>query len=147
MANLSGFNAADVDPNVGFDAIPAGDYDAVITASELKETKSGTGKYLQLTLQILSGEYQNRKLWDRLNLENQNEKAVTIARGTLSAICRAVGVLTPNDSSELHDKPLRIRVKVRKDQEGNPQNEIGSYSKRGGEVAQPVGQDSGKAPW
>lgn len=147
MANLGGFNAAEVEPNVGFDAIPAGDYDAVITASEMKETKSGEGQYLQLTLQILSGEYQNRKLWDRLNLQNKNEKAVQIARGTLSAICRAVGVLTPNDSSELHDKPLRIRVKVRKDQDGNAQNEIGSYSKRGGGVPQPVTQESGKAPW
>lgn len=146
MANLGGFNAAEVEPNVGFDAIPAGDYDAVITASELKETKAGDGKYLALTLQILSGEYQNRKLWDRLNLQNKNEKAVQIARGTLSAICRAVGVLTPNDSSELHDKPLRIRVKVRKDQDGNPQNEIGSYSKRG--TAQPAATSSSEGtPW
>ena len=147
MVNLGGFNAAEVEPNVGFDAIPAGDYDAVITASEMKETKSGDGQYLQLTLQILSGKFQNRKLWDRLNLQNKNEKAVQIARGTLSAICRAVGVLTPNDSSELHDKPLRIRVKVRKDRDGNAQNEIGSYSKRGTAATVASTSDSGKAPW
>ena len=35
--------------------------------------------------------------------------AVKIARAELSAICRAVGVMAPNDSVELHDLPLVMR--------------------------------------
>ena len=31
MANLNGFNAHDVDPNTGFDPIPAGKYLAAMT--------------------------------------------------------------------------------------------------------------------
>lgn len=126
MANLGGFNANNVKPNKGFDALPVGEYDAIIVASEMKPTNAGNGEYLNLTLQVLSGQYQNRKLWDLLNLKNPSQDAVDIAKGTLSAICRAVNVMEPNDSSELHNKPLRVRVKIDKD----GRNKITSYKPR-----------------
>lgn len=128
--NLSGFDANNVQPNEGFTPLPAGEYDAIIVESEMKPTKDNAGKYLQLKLQILNGKFQNRTLFDRLNLVNKNDTAVQIAKGTLSAICRAVNVLTPNDSSELHSKPLSIKVAIRNDQNGNPQNEVKGYKPR-----------------
>lgn len=36
MANLNGFNAHEVDPNVGFDPIPAGKHVCIITGTEMK---------------------------------------------------------------------------------------------------------------
>lgn len=128
MADLGGFDATQVAPN-SFDVIPAGEYDAVIVASEVKATSTG-GRMLKLEIQVLNGEYQNRKLWDNLNLWNTSEKAVQIARGTLSAICRAVGIMTPKDSAELHNKPLRIKVKVVKSEEYGEQNKIAAYKPR-----------------
>ena len=95
MVSLGNFNANEVEPNAEFDPVPAGKYLAVITASEMKPTKSGTGSYLELTFQIIEGQYQNRNLWARLNLDNPNATAVAMARGDLSAICRAIGVMTP----------------------------------------------------
>ena len=140
MANLQGFNAEEVQPNQGFEAIPAGEYEACIVNSEMKQTKDGTGEYLNLEVQIISGEYQNRRLFEKLNLRNRNEQAVQIARGTLSAICRAVNVLTPNDSSELHMKPLRINVVVRKREDtGEMQNTIKAFKPRN---AQPVSDNA-----
>lgn len=115
MANINGFNANDVSPDVGFDPVPAGKYKAAITASEMKPTKRNTGSYLELEFVILEGDYKDRKVWARLNLENQSEKAVQIARSQLSAICRACGVMTPQDSVELHNIPLLITVKCKKD--------------------------------
>lgn len=79
MAQLN-FNAAEVQPLKSFDAIPAGTYEAVIAESEMKPTKSGTGSYLELTIEIISGDYQGRRVWARLNLANPNVKAVEIAR-------------------------------------------------------------------
>jgi len=114
MANLNGFNAHDVDPNTSFDPIPADKYLAAITASEMKPTKNGNGSYLELTFSVLEGEYRGRTLWARLNLNNPNATAVKIARGELSAICRAVGVMQPRDSVELHNLPLVINVKLKK---------------------------------
>ena len=128
--NLSGFNANDVEPNAAFTPLPAGEYQAIISESEMKPTKDAQGKYLQMKLQILNGAYQNRTLIDRLNLVNKNDVAVQIAKGTLSSICRAVNVLTPNDSAELHNKPLTIIVKIKNDQNGNPQNEVKGYKAR-----------------
>lgn len=130
MSNLNelNFNASEVKPN-SFDVLPAGEYDAVIIKSEVKPTSTG-GRMLKLQLQILNGEYQNRTLFDNLNLWNANEKAVQIARGTLSAICRAVNVLTPKDSSELHGKSLRIKVAVTKNEEYGEQNQIKAYKPR-----------------
>ena len=128
MANLNGFNANDVDPAVGFDPVPAGKYLAVIIASEMKPTKSGSGQYLELTFQILDGRHSARLLWARLNLDNPSAMAVKIARAELSAICRAVGVMAPKDSIELHNLPLVITVGCKKrDDTGDLTNEIKGY--------------------
>jgi hypothetical protein len=129
MGNLTGFKAADYKEQA-FDVLPAGDYDVVIVASELKTTKKGDGHYLELQLQVLSGQYQNRRLFDRLNIDNPNATCQLIGRGVLSAICRAVQVETPNDSAELHNKPLKAVVRVAKDDSGNPTNEIKGYKPR-----------------
>jgi hypothetical protein len=40
-----------------------------------------------------------------------------------------VGVLTPKDSAELHNRPLKITVKVKSDP-NNPGNEIKGYKSR-----------------
>jgi hypothetical protein len=79
----------------------------------MKPNKDGTGSYLQLTFEILDGPHKGRLLWARLNLDNPNATAVAIAKAELSAICRAVGVLAPKDSVELHDLPLVIHVKCK----------------------------------
>jgi hypothetical protein len=86
---------------------------------------------LQLTFQIIEGDYENRLLWTRLNLDHPNATAVQIARADLSAICRAVGVLAPKDSVELHNLPLMINVRCKKRQDtGDIVNEIKGYSPR-----------------
>jgi hypothetical protein len=131
MANLRGFDANTVDPADDLEPIPAGKYVAVITDSEMKPTKSGSGNYLQLTFQIIEGEYANRLLWVRLNLDNPNATAVEIARRELSSICRSVGVLVPTDSTDLHNLPCLIHVRVkRRSDTGELQNEIKGYSKK-----------------
>lgn len=132
MANLQGFDANTVEPVNSLDPIPDGKYIAVITDSEMKPTKSGAGSFLQLTFQIVEGEYANRLLWVRLNLDNPNATAVEIARRELSAICRSVGVLVPSDSSDLHDLPCELKVVLKRRRDtGELQNEVKSYAKVG----------------
>lgn len=131
MADLQGFDASQVEPTGDFEPIPAGKYVAVITDSEMKPNKSGTGSLLQLTFQVLEGDYRNRLLWARLNLDHPNAVAVQIARADLSAICRAVGVLAPKDSVELHNLPLVIHVRCKKRTDtGELTNEIKGFAKR-----------------
>ena len=136
MASLNNFDANQVDPSVALDPLPAGKYIAVVSESELKPTKAGGGKYLQLTFQIIEGEHKGRLVWARLNLENKSEMTVKIARGELSAVCRAVGVMQPRDSVELHNVPLEINVGLKKrDDNGEFTNVIKGYAKKGGNGA------------
>jgi hypothetical protein len=107
------FNAEEYEPLGTFDPLPVGEYLVVISASEMKETKTGRGKYLQLVYDVVDGEFQGRRVFDRLNLVNENETAQKIAQQALSAICRAVGVMHPKDSEELHDKPFVVKVGIR----------------------------------
>ena len=133
MASLNNFDANQVDPSVALDPLPAGKYIAVVSESELKPTKAGGGKYLQLTFQIIEGEHKGRLVWARLNLENKSEMTVKIARGELSAVCRAVGVMQPRDSVELHTVPLEINVGLKKrDDNGEFTNVIKGYARKGG---------------
>lgn len=150
MANLNGFNANEVEPAVGFDPIPAGKYLAVITESGMKPTKSGVGNFLELTFQVLEGEFKGRLLWARLNLDNPNATTVKIARAELSAICRAIGVMAPKDSVELHNLPLIITVAHKKRQDtGEITNVIKGYARKDATTPKPTtaAGGNGKAPW
>lgn len=148
MANLNNFDANAVESASDFDPIPAGKYVAVITHSEMKPTKEGNGSYLELTFQIIEGQYKNQTLWARLCLENKNELTVKIARSQLSAICKAVGIMTPKDSVELHNLPLVISVKLKKRKDNDELvNEIKGYSKRETASSQNVSAPKGAAPW
>lgn len=148
MANLHGFNAHDVEPTTEFDPLPADKYLALITDSEMKPTKSGSGSYLQLTFEILDGPHKGRHLWARLNLDNPNETAVKIARAELSSICRAVGVMQPKDSVELHDLPLIIAVKCKKRRDTDEiDNVIAKYERKEAASGQPQQAQSNTPPW
>jgi len=149
MATLN-FNANNVEPSAPIEALPAGKYTAEITASESKSTKSGNGSFLELEFTVLDGEYKGRKFWDRLNLQNPNSTAVKIAQQNLSAICRAVGVMQPQDSVELHNLPLAVTLKCKKREDtGELTNEVKGYAKRESMVAsgEAPQADNKAAPW
>lgn len=126
MAELD-FNAQEVEPQSSFEPIPAGWYRCMAMESEWRDTRSGNGRYLQVVFEVLEGEHKGRKLWERLNLDNPNGVAVDIARRTLSALCRSVGVFQVKDSSELHGKPVLVKVAKKKRPDGDWGNEIKGY--------------------
>jgi hypothetical protein len=143
MAELNNFNANEIEPTGNFDPIPLGEYLMVISASEMKPTKNGEGQYLQLTYDVVEGEYSGRKVFDRLNLVNKNEQAQEIAQRSLSAICRCVGVLHPKNSEELHDKPLVVKVGIRAASgEFQASNVVKGYSRTDGKDLKEVTEGS-----
>lgn len=148
MADLHGFDATQVEPATPYEVIAAGKYPAAIVDSQFKPTMSGTGQYLELTFQIIDGPHKGRKLWARLNLQNQSQEAVRIARGELSAICRAVGVMQPKDSVDLHNIPLVIDVTVKKRGDtGELTNEIKGYAKKESATTESAQAPSNTPPW
>ena len=144
MATLNNFNANEVDPNFEFEAIPQGKYLAALVASEMKKTKNGKGQFLKLEFQVLDGPCKGRKVFDQLVLNHPSADAVRIARAKLSAVCRAVGVMTPKDSIELHNIPLMIDVgHKRREDNGELANKIKGYEKKGAAVAKPAAAAAG----
>ena len=127
MANLRNLDMSNVEAETPRAALPAGDYQMIITDSELKPTKSGSGEFLELVLQVQDGPHKGRKVWDRLNLFNSNEKAVMIAKQRLKAIQDAVGVPNPADSVQLHNRQLTVTLDVR-EYDGKLSNEVKGYS-------------------
>lgn len=112
MAGLN-FNAATVAPSETFEPLPAGWYAMMIDQSEMKPTKDGSGSYLECRLTVVEGQYVNRKVFIRLNLNNKSQQAQEIAYRELSAICHATGVMQVNDSAQLHAIPMKVKLKVR----------------------------------
>lgn len=135
MANLGmQFNANEVEPaSGGFEVIPAGKYTVQIVNSEMRETKSGNGQFLWLEMAIMDGPHANKRLFERLNLVNPNDRAVEIAQRTLSALCHATGQMSVSDSEQLHNRSIVANVKVKPagpDKSGTHReayNEIGGY--------------------
>lgn len=122
-----GFDAETTQPMGDYSPIPAGMYRVLIMDSTWQKTKTG-GQMLVLKFEVIDGEHLGRHLWARLNLVNSSEKAVEIAKGELSAICRAIGVLQPRDTSELHNRPLLVKVVIEsRNDNGEPTNRIKSY--------------------
>ncbi len=150
MANLSAlfggktFKAADVErTETEFKPLPKGDYEIMITESEILPNKSGTGTNLTLKLVVIGDHYQNRVLFDTLCVQHDTSPvAQQIAQTKLAQICDAVKVDELDETSKLHDKPLVAKVKVEidkyqteKEREFNPsaepvfRNSISAYLK------------------
>ncbi len=128
MTNLAGFDLSQVQESESFDVVPAGWYSAYISNSEKKVSQANSNnEYLKLELTIQSGKFANRKVWTNLNLWNSNPKAAEIAQRDLKSICTAVGLGAVQDSAQLHNRPIQVKLAVRSSADYGDQNEVKGY--------------------
>jgi hypothetical protein len=127
MAEIN-FDVAEYDiaPRTAFEPIPKGDYQAIVTDSQLKTTKAGDGEYIELTMQIVDGEHSGRRHWERLNIVNKNDKTQGIARGHLNQLAQACNVPNMKDTTELHDVPFLLSLDLDHREAGR--NRVMGYS-------------------
>ena len=138
-----------------YSPIPEGDYQAVITDSEMRTTKAGDGEYLLLTFEIISGgQFEGRRIWVRLNVKNKSPKAEERAKRDLASILRATNVEQMQDTEELHMKPMIVSVVIEPASGGfDESNDIRAYKSAAVEVATtetaaPVAAEpAAKKPW
>lgn len=157
-----GFDTSTVDPQSDFDVIPPGKYPVLIDKAEVKLTKKGDGKYINLEMSVLDGPHKGRKVFSKINVRNPSPQCVEIGRKELSALGRAVGVPVITDTSQLINKACIAHVKVKDDQNeartyspltpagapGVPQQPAQSQAVQGqsSQPQQPK-SDDGKPPW
>lgn len=90
------FNANQYEPNQGMSAHPpAQKVPFTISATSITETKDKTGAMLVVEFTSPMG-----TVVQRYNIHNANPKAVEIAYGQLSALCRAVNIYQIDGSNE-----------------------------------------------
>ncbi len=128
MSNLAsifgaGFDTNTVEPQGDFEVILPGKVPVIFDKSEVKQTKKQDGYYLELAMTIIDGEYRNRKLWDRINIQNPSQQCVDIGLRQLSALGKATGVAYVSDENQFLGKTCIAHVKVK-----GGQNEIRTYS-------------------
>lgn len=116
--------------------LPDGWYTAMIVNSEVKDTKkkqeglTSKGQYIEFTFEIVGPRYKGRKVWTRINVENDNERAVEIGHKDLANICKSMGLAGFQDPTELHDNLLDIKVETEESKNGYaPSNIIRGYKK------------------
>ena len=122
------FQVKDI-PNVGFDPIPAGWYNARIVEAEIKNTSAGTGTYIKVRYDILGPGYQGRVIYGNLNLTNPNQQAEQIGIQQLGSLARAIGLDVVSDSDQLINKDVQIKLSIKKDTTGqyNDSNDVKGF--------------------
>lgn len=130
MTAMLNLDLRNTQADTGADPIPAGWYMAMIDESSVAPTaKDPNNKMLKLRFTVLDGQYANRKVFVNFNIVHSNATTQEIAQKQLKAVCVAVGHHgLIQDSGELHGKPCRIKVKVRKETaDYEAANDIVSY--------------------
>lgn len=128
-----------------FEPLPPGDYNAMITDSQMKITKAGTGEYLELTVQIIDGAHSGRRLWERLNVVNANKVAEEIARSQLNGIKLACNIDKLESSEQLHDVPFVMSLDI--DRRDPTRNKVMGYTSAKSAPRPAAAVTSGKKPW
>lgn len=141
MSAVLNFDASQVAPDTGAqDALPAGWYDVLMEASEMKPTKDNSGAYLECKLNVIAPQqFAGKKIYTRLNLRNANATAQEIGYKQLSAICHAVGILQVADSAQLHNIPFKVKLKLRPAEgQYEASNEVTAYKNINEQVGVPA---------
>jgi hypothetical protein len=100
-----------------FEAIPAGKYPSQLVKCEKKPTAAGTGFLMDSQFRISSGDYENRIVFNNLNLDNPSDQAEEIAIEQLKNFIAAAGlkrIESKWDWTPLLNIPVIIHVKVDK---------------------------------
>ena len=129
------FNTNELPEDTGggdFTPLPAGDYNVTIHDAEIKQTKSGTGQYINLKFHVDGPTHTGRFLFGALNIKNDSAQAEQIGRGQLGSILRAIGIESLEDTDQLCGGSLVAKVVVKpasgQYKEGN---EIKAYKSAG----------------
>jgi hypothetical protein len=121
-----------------YDLLPEGWYTASVNSAELRETKAGTGNYLNMRYDIIGPDHAGRVVFGMITIRNPNQTAERIGREQLSSLAAAIGMKEmPRDSDELIGNTVSIKVGVEKSAEYGDKNTVKGF-KSAGKVSAPA---------
>jgi len=106
------FDATQVAPATGGSTLSVGKHIVKIVDGELTTTKDSKGGMIVFTVEAIDPQDPDfgRTMDYRLNIHNENQKTVEIARGQLSALCHVVGVFQVQDLKQMFNIPFMVEV-------------------------------------
>ncbi len=102
--------------------LPAGEYTVEVERAEIKSTKNGAGKGVNVQFSVLGDDHGNRKIFNWFNIAHTNQQAADIGQRQLATMVKATGLAAINDTEELLGKVLNVRIKIK-----DGRNEVTSY--------------------
>lgn len=119
--------------NSNFDLMPAGWYPAhAIEEAELA-TKSGNGRVIYLTWEVMEGPFSKRRIWQRISYKHATAMAQEIGQRELGDLCKALGLGPIQDTASLAFKAVQIRVGVEPAKDGfEAKNVVKGFKPYGG---------------
>jgi len=124
---VNNYNQDEVKEKGDFSPLPENKYVCILTESTETLNSAGTGSFAKCVFQVVHGEFNDRKIWLNLNLNNPNTQAVEIARSELKSMQVACNKPKILDTSELHNIPMILTVALKKDKENVMRNVINKY--------------------
>ncbi len=159
------YNSDEIPVEDEFAIIPIGTIvELIMEKSEVKPTKTladdgePMGRYIAAEFVIVSGQYENRRLFENINFENRNPELtakgrpkgeVTEAMGArfLSMLSKATGVLKFSDSGDFHGVPCMAEIGIEPARGSFPaRNKIIKFTAKEAQKVTPTTK-AGAAPW
>jgi hypothetical protein len=110
--------------------LPRGEYTLEIVESEIKETKSGSGYYLNLQLKVKAPIRAGAVVFQMITLQNQNAKAVEIGREQMDLLIHSCGFKSTPNLDQLKGQVVNAYLTIRKDEEYGDKNAVSRFSKQ-----------------
>jgi len=110
-----------VETDGGRATLRPGNHEVKISSAEIKTTKAGNGKYIEVKLEADNGQY----VLDRINVHNPNQKATEIGLARLKSLLTFGGHPSPDQPGDIKSLVgLKVGVRVEqgeswRDSEGN----------------------------
>ena len=134
-----------------YEVLPAGWYTATINAADVKQTKSGTGRYIAVRYDITGPTHQGRVVFSNLNIENANPEAEKLARQQLRALMESIGIAKLENTDQLIGSNVKVKLKIERNEQYGDKNQVAAFSKQEGSVAAkapaPATKASAAPPW
>lgn len=92
-----------------------GVYRVAVTEVEDKENSKGTGRFYQVTYQVVEGDSQGKTVRAYLNYLNENTKAQAIGRRQFLELAKALGFEKVTDTDDLIAITLYARIGIEGD--------------------------------
>jgi hypothetical protein len=141
------FDPTSVPPSErSFELLPTGWYDAQVIETEVVPTKAGTGTMINMTWELMNSEHGKRRIWQRINYQNDSAKAQEIGQQQLAEALLAMGIPKLEDTAQMHFIPCALRVGIEEDKTGqyDPKNKVSGVAPYGYRPGQ--GQQAQQAP-